>query len=54
MIARGGGARDKDAVRGIYNGGAFWEERIAMHQWWSDCLDQLRDGAPKALCPARP
>lgn len=35
---------DKDAVRGIYNRGAYWEERVAMHQWWSDYLDRLRDG----------
>lgn len=33
---------DKDAVRGTYNRGAYWEERVAMHQWWSDYLDQLR------------
>jgi integrase len=37
---------DKDAVRGTYNRGAYWEERVAMHQWWSDYLDQLRDGPP--------
>lgn len=35
---------DKDAVRGIYNRGKYWEERVTMHQWWSDYLDQLRDG----------
>lgn len=35
---------DKDAVRGIYNRGAYWDERVAMHQWWSDYLDELRDG----------
>ncbi|QGN55158.1 integrase arm-type DNA-binding domain-containing protein [Novosphingobium sp. Gsoil 351] len=33
---------DKDAVRGIYNRGRYWEERVAMHQWWSDYLDELR------------
>ncbi|MGY2734590.1 tyrosine-type recombinase/integrase [Sphingomonas sp. UYP23] len=33
---------DKDAIRGTYNRGMYWEERIAMHQWWSDYLDQLR------------
>ncbi|WP_242186161.1 integrase arm-type DNA-binding domain-containing protein [Sphingomonas sp. CARO-RG-8B-R24-01] len=33
---------DKDAIRGTYNRGLYWEERIAMHQWWSDYLDQLR------------
>lgn len=35
---------DKDAVRGTYNRGAYWNERVAMHQWWSDYLDLLRDG----------
>lgn len=35
---------DKDAVRGIYNRGAYWDERVAMHQWWSDYLDALRSG----------
>lgn len=34
---------DKDSIRGIYNRGFYWEERVAMHQWWSDHLDQLRD-----------
>ncbi|WP_029623536.1 tyrosine-type recombinase/integrase [Sphingomonas sp. PAMC 26617] len=33
---------DKDAIRGTYNRGFYWEERIAMHQWWSDYLDRLR------------
>lgn len=33
---------DKDSIRGIYNRGFYWEERVAMHQWWSDYLDQLR------------
>lgn len=33
---------DKDSVRGTYNRGFYWEERVAMHQWWSDYLDQLR------------
>jgi len=36
---------DKDAVRGTYNRGAYWEERVAMHQWWSDYLDTLREGS---------
>ena len=42
---------DKDAVRGTYNRGAYWEERVAMHQWWSDYLDLLRDG-PEGKDPA--
>lgn len=34
---------DQDAVRGIYNRGRYWEERVAMHQWWSDYLGSLKD-----------
>ena len=34
---------DADSIRGTYNRGSYWEERVAMHQWWSDHLDQLRD-----------
>jgi integrase len=33
---------DTNAIRGIYNRGFYWEERVAMHQWWSDHLDELR------------
>lgn len=33
---------DTNTIRGIYNRGFYWEERVAMHQWWSDYLDQLR------------
>jgi integrase len=33
---------DANAIRGIYNRGFYWEERVAMHEWWSDYLDQLR------------
>lgn len=33
---------DKDVVRGIYNRGRYWQERAAMHQWWTDYLDELR------------
>lgn len=36
---------DSDAIRGIYNRGNYWDERVLMMQWWSDYLDQLRDGA---------
>lgn len=34
---------DANTIRGIYNRGRYWEERVAMHQWWSDHLDALRD-----------
>jgi integrase len=36
---------DSNAVRGIYNRGQYWAERVEMMQWWSDYLDMLRDGA---------
>lgn len=36
---------DVNSIRGIYNRGRYWDERVAMHQWWSDYLDQLRDAA---------
>lgn len=35
---------DSDAVRGIYNRGQYWDERVKMAQWWSDYLDRLREG----------
>lgn len=35
---------DSNSIRGVYNRGRYWDERVAMHQWWSDYLDQLRDG----------
>lgn len=41
---------DGDAVRGTYNRGFYWEERVAMHQWWSDHLDQLRERLPLRDC----
>jgi integrase len=36
---------DTDKIRGAYNRGQFWDERVRMAQWWSDHLDQLRTGA---------
>lgn len=33
---------DKDSIRGTYNRGLYWDERVAMHQWWSDYLDEMR------------
>lgn len=35
---------DRNAMRGTYNRANYWEERVKMHQWWSDHLDLLRDG----------
>jgi integrase len=34
--------KDKDQVRAAYHRGAYWNERVAMAQWWSDYLDKLR------------
>lgn len=33
---------DANIIRATYNRGVYWEERVAMHQWWSDYLDELR------------
>lgn len=35
---------DRNAIRGTYARGSYWQERVDMHQWWSDYLDQLRRG----------
>jgi integrase len=37
--------KDRDAVRAAYHRGAHWAERVEMAQWWSDYLDELREGA---------
>jgi hypothetical protein len=37
--------KDKDAIRGIYSRGVYWDERVQMAQYWADYLDTLRDGA---------
>jgi len=34
--------QDKNKVRGSYNRGQYWGERVEMAQWWLDYLDQLR------------
>ena len=31
-------------IRRIYNQSAYWAERVAMAKWWSDYLDELREG----------
>jgi integrase len=43
-IERGLAHGDSDKVRAVYHRGAHWEERVQMAQWWSDYLDQLRQG----------
>lgn len=35
---------ESNAVRGAYNRGNYWQERVQMAQWWSDYLDQLKAG----------
>ncbi|MCK9541620.1 MAG: tyrosine-type recombinase/integrase [Novosphingobium sp.] len=35
---------DSDAVRGIYNRGHYWDDRVKMMTWWSGYLDRLREG----------
>jgi integrase len=39
---------DSNAVRGAYNRGQYWDERVRMAQWWSDYLDALKAGATMA------
>ncbi|WAC49402.1 tyrosine-type recombinase/integrase [Asticcacaulis sp. SL142] len=36
-----------DKVRVIYHRGVHWKERVAMAQWWSDYIDNLRAGKDK-------
>jgi integrase len=36
---------EPNQVRAAYHRSAYWEERVIMAQWWSDFLDELRDGA---------
>ncbi len=44
---------DTDKVRAAYHRGAHWDERVAMAQWWSDHLDQLRKGGDVVRMPDR-
>jgi integrase len=45
VIERSLAHADANSIRGVYNRGRYWDERVEMHQWWSDHLDMLRDGA---------
>jgi len=38
-------AHKDTSIRGIYNIGSFWAERVEMAKWWADYLDSLRSGA---------
>ncbi|MXO57939.1 integrase arm-type DNA-binding domain-containing protein [Altererythrobacter salegens] len=40
---------DRNQVRAAYHRGTHWLERVEMAQWWSDYLDQLRNGADIVL-----
>lgn len=54
---------DNNRVRAAYHRGAHWDERVAMAQWWSDYLDDLRNEVDKkaessmpklgGLCPEK-
>jgi integrase len=35
------------AVRRIYNQSSYWGERVIMAQWWSDYIEELRNGGNK-------
>lgn len=41
-IERALGHHASGSIRGAYHRGEHWEERVAMAQWWSDYLDELR------------
>lgn len=41
--------QDANAIRKVYNRTQYWDERVAMMQWWSDTLDSLRSGDFGAL-----
>ena len=41
--------QDANATRKLYNRIQYWDERVAMMQWWSDTLDSLRAGDFGAL-----
>ena len=44
--------KEGNAVRAAYHRATYWEERVAMAQWWSDHLDMLRRGAE--IVPLKP
>ena len=44
---------DSDRIRAAYHRGQYWDERVKMAQWWSDYLDQLREGAAILPFPNR-
>lgn len=36
--------RESNQVRAAYHRSSYWTERVLMAQWWSDQLDNLREG----------
>ena len=34
--------QDSNAIRAVYNRTAYWDERVAMMQWWSDEIDNIK------------
>ncbi|MCB4858465.1 tyrosine-type recombinase/integrase [Sphingobium sp. PNB] len=36
---------ETNAIRRAYTRGEYWDERVKMMQYWSDQLDEMRDGA---------
>jgi hypothetical protein len=36
---------ENNDVRRAYLRAEFWDERVAMAQWWADLIDELRGGA---------
>ena len=42
---------DSNAIRGIYNRGTYWDERVRMAQWWSDYLDELKAAKTSQIIP---
>jgi len=33
---------DKNAIRGLYSRGEYWEERVRMARWWADNLNEIK------------
>jgi integrase len=33
--------KDKNHIRGVYDRGKRWDERVALHNWWSEKLQEL-------------
>ena len=45
---------DNNRVRAAYHRGAHWDERVAMAQWWSDYLDDLKNEVDRKAALAAP